>query len=290
MSIERRKLGSSGITVSPIGLGSMPLATQGRPTEAEAIKVIHATFDLGIDFVDTADVYCIDDNDIGYCEALLKKAIKTWSGNSKIIIATKGGLERPYGSWTVNAHPDHLIKACEASLKALNVESIDLYQLHAPDDSVPFSDSIAALAKLKTAGKIKHIGLSNVSVEEIALARKITDIVSIQNKCSLHHPQAFFDGVLDYCKNEGLAFIPYSPLGGITGKMRTANHPVLLKIAKNRSFNPFQIALAWLLAKSSVIIPIPGASKIESIKSSAAAMQIVLTADEINEIDKNILI
>ncbi len=288
MNIKKRKLGHSGLEVNPIGLGTMPLSIQGRPSEASAIKVLQAAFESGIDFLDTADVYCLDAHDIGYCERLIAKAIRSWPGKNRIIVATKGGMERPQGAWTTNADPKHLRQACEASLKALNIESIDLYQLHAPDPNVPFSDSIAELAKLKEEGKIKHIGLSNVSVKEIKQARKLVEIVSIQNHCSLHDLIPFEDGVIEYCDKEGLAFFPYSPLGGISGKLRTANHPVISKIARNSHVNPYQIALAWLLAKSPVIIPIPGASKIESVESSAAAMHISLSPELIKAIDDRV--
>lgn len=335
-AIDGSKIDSVEFAVNPIGLGTMPLAINNRPQEPEAIKVIHAALDNGINFIDTADVYCLDHRDIGYCERLIAKALKTWknkgnndnsnNGNSnsgskdnkgntnKIVVATKGGLERPNGDWTVNARPEHLLKACEASLKALETDCIDLYQLHAPDASVPFADSIGALEQLQRTGKIRYIGLSNVRLNEIKEAQKIVDIVSIQNRCNIFDVRSFQDGVISYCEEQGIIFIPYSPMGGSREKSSTAKDPILLKIAEKYSKNylgehlekdsgnnlkdntqknsitPFQILLAWFVQKSPIMLPIPGAGRIESAISSARAMDIILDEEDITAIDSLFLL
>ncbi|MFQ5598467.1 MAG: aldo/keto reductase [Nitrospiria bacterium] len=286
--MNHRKLGNSGISVNPIGLGGMPMSIQGHPDRAQSIKTICTALDNGIDFIDTADVYCLDHNDIGHNERLIAQAIKAWGGSTSVIVATKGGMERPNGSWTTNGRPDHLKKACEASLKALNTDRIGLYQLHAPDDEIPFADSVGALRELKEMGKVRHVGLSNVSVDQIKEAQGIVEIVSVQNECNLYEREAFKEGVVAYCEKKGIAFLPYSPVGGFRRHKRTGRDRALQDIAAHNRMTPYQVALVWLLAKSSVIIPIPGASRPESTRSNAEAMGLRLPADDVAMIDQQI--
>lgn len=281
----RRAIGSSGLAVAPIGLGGMPMSIRGRPSEAEALRTIQAALDAGMELVDTADVYCLDDGDIGHNERLIAKALRERADTAHIVVATKGGLERPEGAWTTNGRPDHLRRACDKSLAALGVEQIQLYQLHAPDDDVPFAESVGALAELRAAGKIAHVGLSNVSVAEIEIARAIVPIVSVQNRCNPFDRSAWEDGVVQHCTAHGLAFLPYSPVGGGNGKAKVATDPTLVTVGKRHGVSPFQVALAWLLAKSPVMLPIPGASKVASAVDSAAAMSLVLTATDLAELD-----
>ena len=269
----------------PIGLGGMPMSIAGRPSEAQSLATIHAALDAGMDLIDTADVYCLDDGDIGHNERLVAKALRERSDRDRIVVATKGGLERPRGSWTTNGRPAHLRKACERSLAALGVEQIALYQLHAPDDDVPFADSVGALARLREEGRIAHIGLSNVTVAEIREAEAIVPIVSVQNRCNPFDRTAWDGGVVQYCESRGIAFLPYSPVGGSRGKKKVGNHPTLVSIGRRHGVSPFQVTLAWLCAKSPVMLPIPGASRVESATDSAAAMRLVLTAEEMAEVD-----
>jgi aryl-alcohol dehydrogenase-like predicted oxidoreductase len=282
--MERRILGTTDIVLFPVGLGAMPLSSQGRPTEADAIRVLLAAFEAGIDFVDTADAYCLDDRDIGHNERLIAKALREWRGGD-VLIATKGACERPGGAWTVNAHPDHLRAACEASLRALGTETIDLYQLHAPDPRVVFADSVGALAELRAAGKVRHVGLSNVSVAQVREAQAIVPIASVQNRCSPFHRVVWRDGVLAHCEAQHITFLPYAPVGGHGGQHRCADHPILNVVAARHGYSPFQVALAWLLAKSPAMLPIPGASRIESAVDSAGAAHIALAAEELAELD-----
>ena len=172
-----RALGSGAPKVSAVSYGGMPLSIQGRPhDEAQAMDVIHSVLDAGVTLIDTANVYCLDDDDIGHNERLITKAISSWPGNrATIVVATKGGMTRPDGRWERDARPGRLKAACERSLHALGVECIDLYQLHAPDPEVPFQESVRALADLQNEGKIKWIGLSNVTVEQIEIARQSID-------------------------------------------------------------------------------------------------------------------
>jgi aryl-alcohol dehydrogenase-like predicted oxidoreductase len=171
--------------------------------------------------------------------------------------------------------------ACDASLAALGVDCIDLYQLHAPDPQVPFADSIGALADLQRAGKIRHIGLSNVSVPQIEQARGVAEIASVQNRCNPFDTDSFDSGVVEYCATQGIAFLPYSPVGGHHGHVRVSEEPTLVEVAERHRATPYQICLAWLLAISDVIIPIPGASRVESAQSSAQAADLELSDDDL---------
>lgn len=288
MEIKKRKLGNTNLSVNPIGLGTAYLAIQGRPSESDAIYIIHKALDAGMEFIDTADAYCLDQNDMGYCENLIAKALKGWQG-TKPFIATKGGVTRHNGDWGRNGRPDYIKAACDASLKALDVDCIDLYQFHAPDSEVFFVDSISAFVDLKQTGKIRYVGLSNVSVEQIKIAQNMVEIISVQNLCNPYNVDPFKDGVLEYCEKEGLTFIPYSPVGGGEQNHLIAEQPMLLKIAKQYQITPYQVVLVWLLAKSPVMLPIPGTSKLQSALDSAAAMKMELSKESIKELDNAFL-
>lgn len=271
------------LTVSCIGLGGMPLSIAGRPDRGQAIDVIRAAVDAGMTLIDTADVYCLDDDDIGHNERLIAEALDGIS--SEVVVATKGGLRRPGGAWTTDGRPEHLRAACEASLVALRRDVIDLYQLHAPDDDVPLADSVGELARLCEAGKIRHVGLSNVDVAEIEEARTIVEIASVQNRCNLFDTKSFANGVVDHCMAEGIAFLPHSPVGGHRGHARAGTDPDVVAIAGELGASPYEVLLAWLLAAGDQIIPIPGASKISSARSSARAADLELPAEALERLD-----
>ena len=280
-----RVFGNTGISLPPIGLGGMPLSIAGRPVEAQSERVVMAALDAGMRYVDTADVYCLDQDDLGHNERLIAEALRQWGREEQIFVATKGGCTRPDGRWGTDGRPEHLRRACEASLKALKTERIWLYQLHAVDDSVPFEDSVAELARLRVDGKIEHIGLSNVTAIQIRQACAIAPIASVQNRLGPLDTRPFRDGVITTCEELGIAFLAYSPVGGGRGKTRVASDPVLTEIGAQVGASPFQVALAWLVQRSPVIFPIPGASKVSSARSSAAALQLVLPPDAIARMD-----
>jgi aryl-alcohol dehydrogenase-like predicted oxidoreductase len=277
--MKTRPFGPTGVSLSVIGLGGMPMSIQGRPDEAQSLRTIHAALDAGMTLIDTANVYCLDDSDIGHNERLIAKGIATWSGaKSAIHVATKGGLARPRGAWTSSARPAALRSACEKSLAALGVSRIWVYQLHAPDPDVPLEDSVGELAKLKAEGKIEHVGLSNVDVAEIDRARKIVPIVSVQNRMNPHDQRSIKNGVLAHCEKNGIAFLPYSPVGGGRGKTKIAADDVLARIGRKHGATPPEVAIAWCAQVSPVCFPIPGASKPESAISSARAADVTLDA------------
>jgi aryl-alcohol dehydrogenase-like predicted oxidoreductase len=282
--MKTRPFGGSDLTVSAVGLGGMYLSIQGRPPEDDAVRTIHAALDAGITLIDTADVYCLDQRDIGHNERVIARALRE-KAHEQVIVATKGGLERPNGAWTRDARPAQLREACERSLKALGVGQIGVYQLHAPDPSVPLEASVEELAKLRTEGKIAHVGLSNVSVAEIDRARRIVPIVSVQNRWNPQYRAAETEGVLTHCEKLGIAFLPYSPFGGASGAKALAKVGRLAAEAKKRGVSPHRLVLGWMLAKSPVVIPIPGARRVESVQDSAQAAEIVLSGEDVRAVE-----
>lgn len=280
--MKQRQLGPDGPQVSAIGLGGMYMSITGRPDEAQAIRAIHAALDAGVTFLDTADVYCLDDKDIGHNERLIARALA--GRREGVTVATKGGIRRPNGSWTRDGSPEHLTEACEKSLIALGVDVIDLYQLHAPDSKVPFLESVGAIARLREAGKVRRVGLSNVDAQEIAEAARIVPIASVQNRWNPGHRHPEEDGVLAACTDAGIAFLPYSPFGGASGAKSLGDMRGLAAEAARRGVSPHRLVLAWMLAKSPVVIPIPGVRRAETAQDSAAAADIELTADDVTAV------
>jgi aryl-alcohol dehydrogenase-like predicted oxidoreductase len=282
--MKKRALGSSGLLVGAIGVGCMYLSTRDRPSEDAAVRTLHAALDAGATLLDTADVYCLDHRDIGHNEKLIARALREKS-SSDVIVATKGGLERPNGAWTRNARPGHLRKACEASLVALGRDRIDVYQLHAPDPRVPFAESVGELARLRTEGKILHVGLSNVVVREIEEAMRIVPIVSVENRWNPTDRTPEQDGVLSFCEKNKIAFLPYSPFGGAGGALSLASVGRLAAEAKSRGMSPHRLVLAWMLAKSPVVLPIPGVRRVESALDSAGAAEVDLPLSDIKSVE-----
>jgi aryl-alcohol dehydrogenase-like predicted oxidoreductase len=278
-------LGHTGVQISAIGFGGMPLSIQGRPPEAQARQTLHAALDAGMTLIDTADVYCLTDDDIGHNERLIASVLAERPGNGNVRVATKGGLRRPNGEWTRDGSPQHLQQACENSLRALNTHRIFLYQLHAPDPKVPFEKSVEALARLKDEGKIEYVGLSNVSVDQIRAGRRIVDLQSVQNRLSPFFREPVETGVVAECDRESITFLAYSPLGGRRIAAKLPNYVVLKKLGEKYGVSPHAIVLAWVRSQGSSITPIPGASKPENARSSAGAAEIDLTPEEIASID-----
>jgi aryl-alcohol dehydrogenase-like predicted oxidoreductase len=273
LAMPLRKLGSSGLSAGAIGMGGMPLSVHGRPSESQSIEAIHAALEEGITLLDTADAYCLNDSESGHNERLIAKALKQ---HPEVIVATKGGHIRPNGAWVTDGRPEHLRQACEDSLKALGVEAITLYQFHRPDPSVPFAESIGAVADLQREGKIVHIGISNVSVTQLEAALLIAKIVSVQNRMNVFDRSSM--AVLKRCEELGIAFLPYSPLTGMEHAGKIGDNETLSRIAQAHYASSQQVALAWLLQLSDNIIPIPGSSRKENIINCAQAVNVSLTS------------
>lgn len=276
-----RPLGPGAPAVTAVSFGAMPLSTTGRPDETQGLEVLHAVFDAGITLVDTADVYCHDDTDLGHNERLVAKALASWGGpREQIIVATKGGLSRPQGTWEIDGHPASLRRACERSLTALRTERIDLYQLHRPDPMVPYEDTIGALAELQREGKIRWIGLSNVTVRQIETARKQIEVVTVQNRLNPFFREALATGVVDHCRGLGIGFLAYSPVGGGRLNRKLPAIPALQPIALAHGVSPHAVVLAWVLAQAPNVIVIPGARTTAHARDSVTADGVTLTPDE----------
>ncbi len=269
-----------------IGLGGMPLSIQGRPSEPEALAVIQAALELGVDLIDTANVYCTSNEDIGHNERLIAKALKRWENRTQVHVATKGGLERPNGDWTQNAKPKALRLACEKSLKALDTERIFLHQLHAVDPEVPIEDSVGEFKRLQDEGKIRHIGLSNVDVEQIERARKIAQIETVQNRFNPLCQRDADNGVLDTCLKHQITYLAYSPVGGGRWYKALGENAALLDIARKYAMTPYQAMLAFALSKGPHVVAIPGASKIASITDSMKALDVILESEDLKRISE----
>lgn len=287
-SMETKQLGKTGVFVSAIGLGGMPMSISNRPPESQSIQVIHRALDLGITFIDTADSYCKDESDKHHNERLIHQALTSYKGDvSQVVVATKGGLMRPNGNWTRNGNPEHLRETIRISFEALGgAKPIDVWQYHAPDSDYTIEESLAPVKEAIEAGLIRFVGVSNFSVEQIKRARDVLDIVSVQNQYSPWERQPEIDGVLKYCEQEKLTFLPWSPFGGRRRHQDLQDIPAIAQLAKEKGVSVYNIVLAWLRSKSPSILPIPGASKISSIEDSVNAMNVKLSEEEVQKIDR----
>ena len=275
----KRLLGNTGPAVEPIGLGGMPLSIQNRPDERTALGVIEAFVAGGGNHIDTASSYCLDDNDFGHNERLIAKALRN-VGRTDVVVATKGGLTRPNGRWEVDCSPQWLRHCCEQSVETLGAP-IPLYYLHTVDPAVPLEESLGELVRLREEGKIRAIGLSNVNARHLDDALRLTPIAAVQNRCNVLDARDFDSGLVERCRELGVAYVPYSPVGGHSGHRRLDQYPALARVAAKHGTTPYVIALAWLLAQGPHIVPIPGASKVTSIESSLTAPRMGLDAEDL---------
>ncbi|HEX2060045.1 MAG TPA: aldo/keto reductase [Thermoanaerobaculia bacterium] len=271
-------------TIPVIGFGGMPLSIQGRPREEQGKKVLHAAIDAGMTLIDTADVYCLDDDDIGHNERLIASVVSERADRDRIHVATKAGLRRPRGAWVNDGRPERIREACEQSLRSLRSERIWLYQFHAPDPKVPFETSVETFAELQRAGRFEHFGLSNVSVDQIDRASKILPVVSVQNRLNPYFRESI--GVAQECARRGIVFLAYSPVGGGRLAKKLPKFEVLQRIAEKHSASVHGVTIAWVRAQGETVVPIPAARTIEHAVDSAHAADIALGADDLNAIDE----
>ena len=270
------------LTVNRLGYGAMRITGEGIwgwPTDREnAKKVLRRAVDLGVNLIDTADAYGPETS-----ELLIAEALHPYPKG--VVIATKGGLTRPGpNNWVPNCRPEYLSQCVDKSLKRLKLDRIDVYQLHTVDRKVPIEESLGALKKAQDAGKIRHVGLSNVTVQEIERAKKILPIVSIQNRYNIEDRDS--EDVLTYCEKEKMGFLPWAPVGGSgRGSMTKSGNPLEAE-AKRHNVTAVQLALAWLLQKSPVMLPIPGTANIAHLEENVAATKLQLSPEEWKEIEK----
>lgn len=266
-----------------IGFGGMPLSIEGRPPEDEGRKVLHAAIDAGMTLIDTADVYCVDDSDIGHNERLIASVLRERSDRGAVSVATKGGLRRPRGAWTNDGTPGHIREACEASLRALETDRIWLYQFHAPDPGVKFEKSVEAFAELQRAGKFEHFGLSNVSIAQIDKAQAILPVASVQNRLNPYFRESV--DVAEECARRGILFLAYSPVGGGRLAKKLPKFELLKTMAAKYGRSVHAIVLAWVRAQAGTVVPIPGARTIEHAVDSASSAELALDAQDVRAID-----
>jgi pyridoxine 4-dehydrogenase len=263
--MKQRTIG--GRTVSAIGLGGMPMSIEGRPDTGRSIATIHAALDAGVTFIDTADAYGPD-----VSEELIAEALHPYPDD--LVIATKGGLTRSGpGKWAPDGTPEHLRAACEGSLRRLRVEQIPLYQLHRPDPNVQYEESVGALVELKAEGKIRHIGVSNVSEHDLRRAMALTPVVSVQNRYNVSDRGS--ESMVDLCEQEDLVFLPWAPIQDYSSDAAVS------AAAAHHHAHPRQVVLAWLLARSPQMLPIPGTRNLAHLDANVAAAGVHLSQEEV---------
>ena len=267
------------VTVHRLGYGAMQITGPGiwgEPADPAACRrVLRRAVELGVDFIDTADSYGPE-----VSERLIAEALHPYPEG--LLIATKAGLERPGPDrWVSNGRPEYIRRQCESSLRRLRLERIDLFQLHRVDRKVPAAEQFGVLAELQREGKIRHVGLSEVTVAQIEEARRTVEVVTVQNRYNLVDRE--YEEVLDHCEREGIGFIPWYPL--LTGKLAERDGP-LARAAERLDATPAQVALAWLLARSPVMLPIPGTSKVKHLEQNVAAAELELSPEEVEALER----
>jgi aryl-alcohol dehydrogenase-like predicted oxidoreductase len=287
--VHQRSIGNDTVgrvSVGAIGLGAMPLSTkEDRPSDPAA--TVHAALDAGVTLIDTADAYALDEAEFGHNESLVAAALRSYGGDtSSVLVATKGGHTRRGTDWELDGTPAYLRKACEASLRRLGVEAVGLYQFHRPDPATPWEESMGALRSLFDDGLVRMVGISNADVGQIDSAREIVGdaLVSVQNQFSPAYLSSA--GELAHCASVGLAWLPWSPFGGVSAAgSLDATSPAFAEVAAELDVSVYQVALAWHLAQADVVIPIPGASRPQSITDSAAAADLSLSEAQLTRLN-----
>jgi aryl-alcohol dehydrogenase-like predicted oxidoreductase len=288
--VQQRTIGNENVgrvSVGAIGLGAMPLSTkEHRPSPGDAEATVHAALDAGVTLIDTADAYAHDESEFGHNEEVVAYALRSYGDTSSVLVATKGGHTREGTDWGLDGSPAYLRRACEASLRRLHVEAIGLYQFHRPDPATPWEESMGGLRSLFDDGLVRMVGISNADVDQIDSARAILGdaLVSVQNRFSPGWQSSA--GELAHCAAHGLAWLPWSPFGGVTaaGSLGSAA-PAFAEVAGELGVSVYRVTLAWHLAQSDVVVPIPGASRPESIVDSAAAAELALSDEQLGRLD-----
>ena len=286
----RKRLGKTDLKISTLGFGLYQLCDvhhrtgAPRPPAEQAINLIRRVVDDGINFLDTANVYCIDDSELGYGERLVRQALAERRLDEDMVVATKGIGKRPNGAWEIDGRPEHIRASCERSLKDLGVDTITLYQLHDTDSQVPLLETVGELFRLKDEGKIRHIGLSNVTATDIESVLAEGRIETVQNCLNPFFKRHLNNGVVELCQHEQLTFIPYSPLGGQTGQHAFKNSSMLMQVAYKYNVSVYQIAIAWLLALGEHIVPIPAATRTSTWEDTRRAIELRLDAEDLQAI------
>ncbi len=282
--MDQRHIGDH--PVGAIGLGGMPMSVREHNDESLGVRTIHAALEAGVTLIDTADAYSWDEASFGHNELLIAKALQEYGGGADVLVATKGGHTRRGREWHLDGRPEYLRTACEASLRRLGVDAIGLYQHHRPDPRVDYAETMGGLKALLDDGLIVRAGISNADPDQIRLAREILGdgLAAVQNEFSPKFRSS--QPELDLCTELGLAFLPWSPLGGMSQAGELGDRfGAFAEVATDHGVSPQQVALAWELARSPAVIPIPGASRVESVRDSVAAADLVLSPEELARLD-----
>lgn len=265
----------------------MPLSVAGRPSEDEAINVIQQFVELNGNFIDTANIYGLNENDKGHNERLIHRALKQSGQLDNVLVATKGGATRPQGGWSFRGggHPKNLRIVCEESLKNLKITEHILYYLHGPDPDVPLEESWGALIELKREGKIRHLGIANVNLDQLKMAVKLTSVVAVQNRCNPFCKGDFKNQLIDFCKEHNISYVPYCPLGGWTDHAKLAKSNLFDELTTKYRVSSYVICLAWLLNKAKHIIPIPGVVSVTQLTANFTSTTLIIEPADIAKID-----
>ena len=280
----KRNVGTTDLTVNALGFGAWQLSNVNRPDRAKAVDVIAAALEGGANLIDTADFYCLGPDEFGHNERLVAAALTELGRTADVTIASKCGMLDPSRDWKPAGRPERIKQCCEQSLERLQVETIALYQLHTPDPEVPIEDTIGALADMQAAGKIRHIGVSNVNTEQLDRALSVTRIESVQNRCNPWVHDDIDNGLLARCGELGITYVPWHPVGGEKGHQACAADATLLALAKKYAVSPYQLLIGWLLALGDHVLPIPGATKVSSIADSLKATAVAISAQDLEAI------
>jgi aryl-alcohol dehydrogenase-like predicted oxidoreductase len=274
----------------PIGLGAMPLSLPGRPSQQDAIRVISTFVERGGNFIDTADIYALDITEAGHNEALVHAAVKASGLQNQVVVATKGGGTRPDGGWSFRGggSPKHLRQACEASLKRFERDAHTLYYLHGPDPEVPLEDSWGELTRLQEEGKIQHLGIANVTLAQAKMAHQMAPLAAIQNRCNPFCKADLNNGLIDFCSENQIIYVPYCPLGGWGEHVKLVGSSLFAPLIEQYHASYYEICLSWLLQKQDNIIPIPGMDAISQVMSNVEAALLHLDESTIKIMDQMI--
>jgi aryl-alcohol dehydrogenase-like predicted oxidoreductase len=282
------QLGNSSQFVSAIGFGALHLSFGERPSQEEAVAVLHQALDQGITLIDTADCYCQDDSDMHHNEQVIGLALKTYAKDtSQVVVATKGGLIRPGGEWLHDCSSEHLKKAIRGSFEALGGERpIGLWQLHYVDPDRSLQEQLTPVKQAIQDGLVRSVGLSNCTLDQIKQAQDIVEIASVQNQYNPWNRRVEFSGLIDYCTQAGITFLPWSPLGGTSGAIALNKHTAIHALAVQHQVTPQVLILAWMRAKSPAIVLIPGTRRVSRIAEWLDALDVSFTAQEVEQIDR----
>lgn len=284
--MRMRRLGPEGPSVSVVGLGGMLLSISGRPPVDQALRVVRSALDAGVTLLDTSDAYCLDDQEVGHNEKLLTRAVE--GQRDEVTILTTVGIRRPGGAWTVDSSPANLVASVERSLKTQGVDALDMALLYGPDSRVPYEESVGALEQLRTAGKVKGIGVCNVDLALLKRAESVGRISVVQNRWNPQAREVEKSGVLERCTETGMAFVAYQPFGGTLGAPTLTTLGKLSDQARRRRLSPYQLVLAWMANKAPTTFVVAGARRPESIEDSAGAGVVEFDTDAIRAVENTL--